>query len=160
MSVLRVALHYLLGVDAVAAANQYKIDNIGAKVESPNENGQSLAEPKMMLVDATAPILSWTQQMLLWLNSLTLPAIIVAAIKGTRWFTQKEEGIKSTVADFKADLTLIKDNHLHTMQESLKEIKLGQDKSIEEMTRNTKEVVAATNASKDAIVNAILLAKQ
>lgn len=138
----------------MAADNQHEISTIGAKVESPNENGQLLAEPKM-LVDAStqAPTLTWTQQALLWINGLSLPAIIIAAIKGTRWVTKKEDEMKAVVTGFKSDLTLIKDNHLHTMQESLKEIKKGQDEGF-------KDLIQATNTSKDAIVQAILLTKK
>jgi hypothetical protein len=119
------------------------------------EQPKILAEPRMMLVDAPqAPAqLSTIQQILLWINGLTLPTIIIYIVKGTRWFTKKEEGVKSTVLSFQEQLTAIKDNHLHTMQESLKEIQRDQ-------TAGFKELVAATNQSKDAIVNAILLTKK
>lgn len=112
-------------------------------------------EPSQPIQVLTAPSqsLSTAQQILLWLNGLTLPTIIFGVIKGTRWFTRKEDIVKSTVLSFQEQLTAIKDNHLHTMQESLKEISKDQQAGF-------KELIQATNSSKDAIVNAILLTKK
>ena len=103
---------------------------------------------------------SWTQQILSWLNGLTLPAIIAAVWGATRWLTKKEDEFKAGMTAAKAELETIKSNHLHHMQESLNEIKTAQVDTAKEMAAQTKEMVAATNASKDAIVNAILATRQ
>ena len=98
----------------------------------------------------------WTQQILSWLNGLTLPAIVLAVFGAARWLTKKEDEFKAGMTAAKAELEVIKTNHLHHMQESLNEIKQAQIDMVKEMGDQTKDIVAATNSSKDAIVNAIL----
>lgn len=124
-----------------------------------------LSEPKMMFVEPTTTTtvtsqVPLTTQILLWINGLTLPTIIFAAIKGTRWFTKKEEALKQGAEGFKQELALIRDNHLHHIQESLNEMNQGMKTHHETEQDNAREIVNAVRQSQDAIVNAILLTKK
>lgn len=94
-----------------------------------------------------------------WLNHLTLPAILFGVWKGSRWVNKKEQETKTVVAGVLADIDIIKTNHLHHIQESLDGLKAGQDETIKLMNENTKDIVAAINNSKDALVSAFLAAK-
>jgi hypothetical protein len=94
-----------------------------------------------------------------WLNHLTLPVLALAAWKALRWVNKKEQEAKVVVAGVLADVGVIKNNHLHHIQESLDGLKTGQDETIKLMNENTKDIVAAINNSKDALVNAFLAAK-
>ncbi len=56
-------------------------------------------------------------------------------------------------------MNIIKTNHLPHMQETLNEIKAGQEEAAKQATENTREIVAAVRASQDAIVQAIISTK-
>jgi hypothetical protein len=117
-----------------------------------------IAERKMT-VDATqtAPL---TTQVLQWLNGLTLPGIVIFVFGASRWLTKKEDELKGMLDGAKGEFELLKTNHLHHLQQSLDEIKGGQDKLTEAAERHQGNMVLAINSSKDAIVQAILITKQ
>ena len=93
-----------------------------------------------MFSDATI-----TTQVLNWVNGLTLPALIGAAWTASRWFSKRENAAKAALEQVEN----IRTNHLPHLQLSLDEIKESQRDA-------TEAVVAAINASKDAIVQAVI----
>jgi hypothetical protein len=98
-------------------------------------------------------------QILQWLNGLTLPTLLGAAFAAARWITKKEDAAKSLFAGIQRELSTLRDNHLHHMQESLDRIEQGQSKMIETLNLHTREIVASQNQSTTAIVQAILTLK-
>jgi hypothetical protein len=98
-------------------------------------------------------------QLLSWFNALSLPALVLAAWKISRWLSKKEADVKESFTAAMRTLTNIRDNHLHHVQLTLDEIKVGQDRATEQTAENTSAIVAAQNASKDAIVQAIISTK-
>jgi hypothetical protein len=84
---------------------------------------------------------------------------LLAAWKVSRWLSKKEADVKESFSAAMGTLTNIRDNHLHHVQETLNDIKAGQDRATEQMTDNTHDIVAAVNQSKDAIVQAIISTK-
>ena len=97
--------------------------------------------------------------LLAWFNALSIPTLLFAAWKISRWYSKKESDVKASFSTAMGTLTNIRDNHLHHLQVSLNDIKAGQDRATEQMTEHTAAIVAAQNASKDAIVQAIISTK-
>lgn len=115
-------------------------------------------------MDAPTPTFSLTQQILAWINGLSLPTLLLGALGLGKWLTKKEEEAKTAVATITASVENLKTNHLHHIQETLDGIKTGQDKMVEQMSENTRDmveqmnantrdIITAQNSSKDAIVN-------
>ena len=98
-------------------------------------------------------------QFLAWTNTITIPALLLAAWKISRWVANKEQEARTSFTGLAGSIENLKSNHLHHIQESLDGIKDGQDKMAEQMTENTREIVQAINGSKDALVSAFLAAK-
>ena len=117
-------------------------------------------EKPLMFIDSQPSTLQFiADQVGQWLNHLTFPALAFGTWKALRWVNKKEQEAKMVVAGVLADVDIIKNNHLHHIQESLDGLKTGQDESIRLMNENTKDIVAAINGSKDALVSAFLAAK-
>lgn len=104
----------------------------------------------------TSPLITqvWT-----WINTITLPGLALAIWKFSRWVANKEQEARASLAGMAASIENLKDNHLHHIQETLDGIKTGQGKMAEQMTENTRDIVAATNSSKDAIVAAVIASR-
>jgi hypothetical protein len=56
---------------------------------------------------------------------------LLAAWKISRWIARKEGNLKASFLSAMDTLTNIRDNHLHHIQESLNDIKAGQDQATE-----------------------------
>ena len=113
-------------------------------------------DPQVAYQIPTTPIMT---QILAWVNGLTLPGIIIAAITASRWVTKKEDGAKAIIADVLSKMDTIRSNDLHHVQLSLDRMEAAQGKTAEAMTDMKESIVAAQNSSKDAIVQAILTLK-
>jgi hypothetical protein len=125
----------------------------------PISRHQPEIEPKMFLDTQPSTIEFIGNQISIWLNGLTLPVIAVAAWKTFSWVKNKEQEGKAVIASAFAEIEIIKTNHLPHMQASLDGLKTGQDETLKQMNENTKDLVAAINNSKDALVNAFLASK-
>lgn len=102
---------------------------------------------------------SLSTQLLAWFNTITIPALLLAAWKISRWIAKEEQEARTSFTGLASSIENLKSNHLHHIQESLDGIKQGQDKMAEQMVENTREIVQAINGSKDALVSAFLAAK-
>ena len=102
---------------------------------------------------------SLSTQLLAWFNALSVPALLLVAWKISRWYSKKENEVKTSFSTAMGTLTNIRDNHLHHIQDSLNEIKAGQDRANAQAIDQTVAIVGAVNQSKDAIVQAIISAK-
>jgi len=100
------------------------------------------------------------EQIFTWINNLSLPALLFGALGLGRWMTKKQQEAQLAVTTVVASVENLKTNHLHHIQGTLNEIKSGQDKVVEQMGENTRDIIAAQNSSKDAIVNAILATRK
>ena len=98
-------------------------------------------------------------QLLAWFNALSIPALLLAVWKISRWYSKKESEVEASFSTAMGTLASIRDNHLHHIQDSLNDIRVGQDKASEQMTEHTAAIVAAVNQSKDSIVQAIISTK-
>ncbi len=108
-------------------------------------------------MDAPTPIL---EQIFTWINNLSLPALLLGALGLGRWMTKKQQEAQLAFGTVVTSIDNLKTNHLHHIQETLDGIKVGQDKFVEQMGENTRDIIAAQNSSKDAIVNAILATRK
>jgi hypothetical protein len=95
-----------------------------------------------------------------WLNGLTLPGMFLAAIGVTKWYYKKEAQAKQTVATVLGAVETLRTNDLMHMNETLKEMKTCQERMADSADRHQEALITATNASKDAIVQAILTLKK
>lgn len=98
-------------------------------------------------------------QLLAWFNALSVPALLLAAWKISRWVANKEQEARTSFSGLAGSIENLKSNHLHHLQMSLDDIKTGQDRVAVQMAENTTDIVAAVNQSKDAIVQAIISTK-
>jgi len=91
-----------------------------------------------------------------WLNTLTLPGLAAGVWGFARWYSKKEEEAREAFAGLVASVDNLKQNHLTHLQESLDGIKTAQVDMSKQLVESSREIVAAQNASKDAIVAAII----
>ena len=94
-----------------------------------------------------------------WFNSLTLPGLVLGAMGVTKWYYKKEAQAKATVATVLGAVETLRTNDLKHMNDTLQEMKTCQEKMAESADRHQEALLAATNSSKDAIVQAILTLK-
>jgi hypothetical protein len=97
-----------------------------------------------------------TQQVLAWVNGLTLPGIAFTAFMASRWLTKKEDEARAVVAEALAKVEQIRTNDLHHIQTTLTDMKDSAQRHYDSEERHQEDLVAAMNSSKDAIVNAII----
>jgi hypothetical protein len=78
----------------------------------------------------------------------TLPALLGAVFVAARWLSRKEGEVRSLLTGAQQELELIKGNHFHHIQETLDQLRVGQDRATEQMTAHTTAIVQANNVSK------------
>ena len=131
---------------------------------SENDGNSAATEPlyreALMFIDSQTSTLQFiADQTVQWLNHLTLPVLALAAWKALRWVNKKEREGKAVITGFQEQLNTIRTNDMHHLQLALDDLKNGQQETIKLMNENTKDIVAAINNSKDALVNAFLASK-
>ena len=97
-----------------------------------------------------------TSQVLAWLNGLAIPTLAIIVWKASWWVSKQ----KQTISTVLSDINTIKTNHLAHMQESLENIKTGQEKMAADAERHKGEIVSAIQTSQTAIVQAIIASKR
>src|SRR5258708_17105675 len=102
------------------------------------------------------PTVTITSQILTWINSFTLPGVVIVAWRAARWVSKQEESHQQEMLGFKQEFGLLRTNHFAHMQASLEKIEVSQNEITKAVETSQNEVIKAIVSSQNEISRSIM----